>query len=317
MSASNQKKKPASKTAANKKTPAKKKAATPPKAAAKKETTQTDPKPWHRKTIAERTVVIKSVNWRTAVLCFFAAFFLLAALVFRFCMAGYSFSALVCLCLTGVALFYALVPLLRKKYPVFERTVLMIFTVFLCTGVLLAGITEGLIIHASFGSAGENVSYLVVLGAKVRSDGPSLSLQNRIDAACAYLAAHPDTVAVVTGGRGEDEPMTEAKCMYDRLTAMGIDGSRIWMEDKATSTWENLRFSLDLIEEKTGSRPAKIGVLSSEYHLYRAGLFAKACGVEFIGVPARTTNPVLMVNHFLREVAGVWHFMLLGGQYHA
>ena len=194
---------------------------------------------------------------------------------------------------------------------------MLIFTVFLCAGVLLAGITKGLIIHASFGSAGENVSYLVVLGAKVRSDGPSLSLQNRIDAAFSYLTAHPDTIAVVTGGQGEDEHISEAQCMFDRLTAMGIDGSRIWMEDKATSTWENLRFSLDLIEEKTGSRPAKIGVLSSEYHLYRAGLFAKACGVEFIGVPARTTNPVLMVNYFLREVAGVWHFMLLGGQYHA
>ena len=100
--------------------------------------------------------------------------------------------------------------------------------------------------------------------------------------------------------------------MFDRLTAMGIEKDRIWMEEKATSTWENLRFSLDLIEEKTGSRPAKIGVLSSEYHLYRAGLFAKACGVEFIGVPARTTNPVLMVNYFLREVAGVWHFYIFG-----
>lgn len=313
MSATDKKKNPA-KSAAKKKT---QKAAPAKKAAPKKMPVQPAPKPWHQKSIAERTVAIKTANRRAVAAWLLILLFVMAAAVFKFCMVGYSFSALVCLCLTGVALFYALVPLLRKKYPVFERTVLMIFTVFLCTGVLLAGITEGLIIHASFGSAGENVSYLVVLGAKVRSDGPSLSLQNRIDAAYAYLAAHPDTEAVVTGGRGEDEPMTEAKCMYDRLTAMGIDGSRIWMEDKATSTWENLRFSLDLIEEKTGSRPAKIGVLSSEYHLYRAGLFAKACGVEFIGVPARTTNPVLMVNHFLREVAGVWHFMLLGGQYHA
>lgn len=313
MSATDKKKNPA-KSAAKKKT---QKAAPAKKAAPKKMPVQPAPKPWHQKSIAERTVAIKTARWQAVIPWLLALLLVLAAGFFKFCMVGYSFSALVCLCLTGVALFYALVPLLRKKYPVFERTVLMIFTVFLCTGVLLAGITEGLIIHASFGSAGENVSYLVVLGAKVRSDGPSLSLQNRIDAAYAYLAAHPDTEAVVTGGRGEDEPMTEAKCMYDRLTAMGIDGSRIWMEDKATSTWENLRFSLDLIEEKTGSRPAKIGVLSSEYHLYRAGLFAKACGVEFIGVPARTTNPVLMVNHFLREVAGVWHFMLLGGQYHA
>ena len=313
MSATDKKKNPA-KSAAKKKT---QKAAPAKKAAPKKMPVQPAPKPWHQKSIAERTVAIKTANRRAVAAWLLILLFVMAAAVFKFCMVGYSFSALVCLCLAGVVLFYTLVPLLRKKYPVLERTLMLVFTVFLCAGVLLAAITEGIIIHASFGSPEEDVSYLVVLGAKVRSDGPSLSLQNRIDAAYAYLAAHPDTVAVVTGGRGEDEPMTEAKCMYDRLTAMGIDGSRIWMEDKATSTWENLRFSLDLIEEKTGSRPAKIGVLSSEYHLYRAGLFAKACGVEFIGVPARTTNPVLMVNHFLREVAGVWHFMLLGGQYHA
>lgn len=314
MSATDKKKKPAGKTAVKKKT---QKAAPAKKAAPKKMPVQPAPKPWHQKSIAERTVAIKTARWQAVIPWLLALLLVLAAGFFKFCMVGYSFSALVCLCLAGVVLFYTLVPLLRKKYPVLERTLMLIFTVFLCAGVLLAAITEGIIIHASFGFPEEDVSYLVVLGAKVRADGPSLSLQNRIDAACAYLAAHPDTVAVVTGGRGEDEPMTEAKCMYDRLTAMGIDGSRIWMEDKATSTWENLRFSLDLIEEKTGSRPAQIGVLSSEYHLYRAGLFAKACGVEFIGVPARTTNPVLMVNYFLREVAGVWHFMLLGGQYHA
>ena len=313
MSATDKKKNPA-KSAAKKKT---QKAAPAKKAAPKKMPVQPAPKPWHQKSIAERTVAIKTARWQAVIPWLLALLLVLAAGFFKFCMVGYSFSALVCLCLAGVVLFYTLVPLLRKKYPVLERTLMLIFTVFLCAGVLLAAITEGIIIHASFGSPEEDVSYLVVLGAKVRADGPSLSLQNRIDAAFSYLTAHPDTIAVVTGGQGEDEHISEAQCMFDRLTAMGIDGSRIWMEDKATSTWENLRFSLDLIEEKTGSRPAKIGVLSSEYHLYRAGLFAKACGVEFIGVPARTTNPVLMVNHFLREVAGVWHFMLLGGQYHA
>ena len=103
--------------------------------------------------------------------------------------------------------------------------------------------------------------------------------------------------------------------MRNELVAMGIDPERIWIEDKATSTWENLHFSLDLIEEKTGTRPEKIGVLSSEYHLYRASLFAKACGVEFVGVPAQTSRVSQMINHFMREVAGVWHYWLLGGQY--
>ena len=103
--------------------------------------------------------------------------------------------------------------------------------------------------------------------------------------------------------------------MYEELTKLGIDPQRIWLEEEATSTWENLQFSLDLIEERTGTRPTKLGVLSSEYHLFRASLFARACGVEFVGVPARTSRPSQMINHFMREVAGVWHYLLLGGQY--
>ena len=103
--------------------------------------------------------------------------------------------------------------------------------------------------------------------------------------------------------------------MYEELTRLGVDPERIWLEDKATSTWENLHFSLDLIEEKTGQRPAKLGVLSSEYHLFRASLFARACGVEFVGVPARTSRLSQAVNHFMREVAGVWHYILLGDRY--
>ena len=103
--------------------------------------------------------------------------------------------------------------------------------------------------------------------------------------------------------------------MYDHLTAMGIAADRVWMEPNATSTWENLNFSLDLIEEKTGQRPEKIGLLSSEYHLFRAKLFAKECGVEAAGIPAHTTRVSQMINHFMREVAGIWHYIILGGQY--
>ena len=112
-----------------------------------------------------------------------------------------------------------------------------------------------------------------------------------------------------------DEHMTEAECMYAELMSMGIAPNRVWREDQASSTWENIQFSLNLIEEKTGRRPQKLGVLSSEYHLFRASLFAKACDVDFVGIPARTSRISQMINHFMREVAGVWHYILLGGQY--
>lgn len=228
---------------------------------------------------------------------------------------GRGFLPLVLLCLIGVVVFYGLCRLLRGKYPKTVKVVRMIFTVCLIAGILVLGVTEALIIKASFGSPQTEIDYLVVLGAKVNPDGPSVSLQDRIDAAYEYLSGHPDVIAIVSGGKGADEPMSEAECMYNALVAGGIDADRIWMEDKATSTWENLHFSLDLIEERTGERPEKLGVLSSEYHLFRASLFAKRCGVEFVGVPASTSLPTVKLNHFLREIAGVWHYIILGGQY--
>ena len=242
---------------------------------------------------------------------------LLAGLAFflKYCVPGYSFSALVCLCLIAILLFYAFVPMVGLKFPVLAKWATRIFTVILVIGLLVVGITEAIIIEASFGDPREQVEYMVVLGAKVNRNGPSVSLWDRICGAYTYLEEHPEVIAVVSGGQGTDEPITEAECMYRELVALGIDPKRIWMEDEATSTWENLNFTLDLIEEKTGQRPTKLGVLSSEYHLFRASLFAKACGVEFVGIPARTSRASQMVNHFMREVAGVWHYLLLGGQY--
>lgn len=237
------------------------------------------------------------------------------AVFLKFCVPGYSFSALVCLCLIAIILFYTFMPLIGLKFPVFTKVTTRIFTVILVIGLLVVGITEAIIIHASFGDPEETVDYIVVLGAKVNKDGPSVSLWDRICAAYTYLEEHPGVTAVLSGGQGTDEPITEAECMYRELVELGIDPQRLWIEDKATSTWENLNFSLDLIEANTGTRPAKLGVLSSEYHLFRASLFARACNVEFVGIPAKTSRLSQAVNHFMREVAGVWHYILLGGQY--
>ena len=157
--------------------------------------------------------------------------------------------------------------------------------------------------------------YIVVLGAKVNGTAPSLSLSDRIRAAESYLKAHPDTVAILSGGQGEDEGISEAQCMFEGLTAQGIDPNRLWLEDQATSTWENIRFTLDLIEEKTGDRPETIGLVSSEYHLFRADLFARECGVETVGIPSATSWFSIKLNYFMREAAGVWHYLILGDQY--
>ena len=241
------------------------------------------------------------------------AFFVLLGIFFYKFVHGHSFLGLISFCIAAVIVCYFLLVLLPRKH---KKPAIIAFTILLSLGLSVCAVTEGLIIHASLGAKNTDCPYVVVLGAKVNGTAPSLSLSDRIDAAHAYLTAHPDTVAILSGGQGNDEDISEAQCMFSELTERGIATSRLWLEEQASSTWENITFSLDLIEEKTGTRPNSIGLLSSEYHLFRASLFAKDCGVEAVGIPAETSWVSLKLNYFAREVAGVWHYIILGGQYH-
>lgn len=236
-------------------------------------------------------------------------------LLFQFVLQGYSFSALVCGVLILILSFYNVTGAMKDRFPRTMKWLRRCVTGILCVGLLIVSVTEVLVIRASFGDPERDCEFVLVLGAKVREDGPSVSLMNRIDAAYEYLIAHPDSIAIVSGGQGVDEPITEAECMYTHLVERGIDPERVWMEDQATSTWENMNFTLDLIESRTGKRPEVLGLVSSEYHLFRAGMFARDCGVESVGIPTHTTRLSQMINHFMREVAGVWHYLILGGQY--
>ena len=315
-----EKKQPAKESAARKTGT---KSATPKKSTAKKTTPKKktplkEPEQkslFRKKTIAEKTVAFKTRNWASVFRRIGILLCILLALFFQFCMLGYSFTVTVCCGMAALLLFYQLLPVLGKKHPMTARRLKRMVSVLLCIGILLAGITEFFILKASLGEPKESCDYAVVLGAKVRESGPSVSLMDRIYGARDYLEAHPEVIAIVSGGQGPDEPMTEAQCMYEELVKLGIDPDRIWLEDKATSTWENLKFSVDLIQEKTGVMPEKIGIVSSEYHLFRASLFANSVGVDSVLIPAETSILSQRINHLMREVVGVWHYLILGGQY--
>ena len=240
---------------------------------------------------------------------------ILGALAFflKFCVPGYSFSALVCCGIIALIVFYEGSRILRPKFPKPITVLRILVTICLIIGLIAFGITEFLIFDASSGDPDKQCDYFVVLGAKVRESGPSISLWDRIYGAAGYMYHNPDTIAVVSGGQGNDEPMTEGMAMFVELVDLGIDPERILVENRATSTRENILFALDLIEEQTGSRPKTLGVVSSEYHLFRASLIAKDCGVEFVGIPATTSRLPQYINHMMREVAGVWQYVILGG----
>ena len=226
------------------------------------------------------------------------------------------FLAAACFVLAGVLMTVFLLPLLHKRMPKMAICIAIFLALAVFFGMCLMTVTASHIAQAQKGEKDTAVSYIVVLGAKVNGTAPSDNLQCRIDAAHAYLTAHTETVAILSGGQGSDETISEAQCMYNALTEQGIDPARLWLEEKATSTWENIAFSLNLIQEKTGQRPETIGLVTSEFHLYRAGLFAVDCGVDMVGIPGKTADRWEYIYYFLREIAGVWHYYLLGGQYH-
>ena len=220
---------------------------------------------------------------------------------------GLQFSAALCLAL---ALLLTVLYFLHKYATPVTVFLRRLIYVFLILGILAASITEEFIVSAAHPDSQPACDYIIVLGAGVNGSKPSLSLQERIQAAYAYLTAHPNAIAVLSGGQGSGEDITEAACMYGELTAMGIDGSRLLLEEKSSSTMENLTFTMELLQAQSGSRPARVGIVSSEYHLFRAGLFAKALGVESVGIPAKTTWVSLRLNYYLREVAAVWKYLV-------
>lgn len=144
---------------------------------------------------------------------------------------------------------------------------------------------------------------VVVLGAGVNGTQPSLSLYTRLTAALDYLEENPDVPVVLTGGLGYGEEITEARCMYDWLTARGVDPARLIMEEQAWNTAENFAFSKELLEEQ-GIDPAEnlVAVVTNDFHIARSRLIAARQGYgHAFGVPAKLPWRHLEVNYYLRE----------------
>lgn len=250
---------------------------------------------------------MKAQNWRLIL----AGALALAGAAVRFLCFGYTFTAYLLWGLCALVLLTDGLLRLRKQHRKLANGCLIALAVLIGLGLAAAGITEGFIIAGAKTDASPEAPYAVVLGAGVNGTVPSRSLRERLDAAAAYLQEYPDAVCIVSGGQGAGEDITEAQCMLDYLTAHGIEEERVWMEERAASTEENLAFSVALIAEKTGKAPERIALISSEYHLFRAKEYAKRLGVEAVGYAAETGSPLYMVNSFLREIPAVWKMLLL------
>lgn len=152
---------------------------------------------------------------------------------------------------------------------------------------------------------------LVVLGCKVRGEKPTRMLRRRLDAAYDYMLENTDVMCIVSGGQGSDEKISEAKAMRDYLVEKGISADRIIMEDKSTSTDENIENSLAILDSLGLER--KITIVTDGFHQYRAGLIAKKHGIEQVHAVSVDTEPRYLFTYWVREWFGIAQFQILGG----
>ncbi len=175
-------------------------------------------------------------------------------------------------------------------------------------GVLAAGLTLAAVLAVLMAAAALRVPpadepcTVIVAGCQVYDGRPSVMLRRRIDAAYGYLAAHPEAACVCSGGMDDAETVTEADCIADTLTAMGIDPRRLYREDKSTSTAENMAFSAAVIAENR--LPRQVVIATDGFHQYRCAAYAKQNGLA----PWAASCPspwYLGPGYWCREMAGI------------
>lgn len=208
-------------------------------------------------------------------------------------------------CFSAAALILLVPGMIRKGGR--KRVAAWILTGIMVAGLAWCGYLTVLIFSATGNSPPDSATVLV-LGCKVDADGePSLSLRSRIEKAAEYLQEHPDAMCIVSGGKGSNEPVSEASVMARELEALGIEPERILQEDQSTDTQENMEYSAKLITEMGLSR--EVAVVTDDYHEFRAGELAKNAGLIPYAVPAESVKYLFPANYG-RELISMTKFFI-------
>ena len=173
---------------------------------------------------------------------------------------------------------------------------------------VLAALIGAYVVDGMFSrSDPEELDYVIVLGTRVDGDTPSRSLCHRLDKAIEYLEADEDLKVIVTGGQSKGADLTEAYVMTSYLIEAGVAPKRITLENNAMNTRENLMFSDEFIKDPE----ARVGVITSSFHVYRAMELADKLGLDYVGIAA-PSDKILLPNNLVREFFAIIKEKLLG-----
>ena len=148
--------------------------------------------------------------------------------------------------------------------------------------------------------------YILILGCQIKKDGTLTNLlKSRADRAIEFAKIQKektgkDIVFVPSGGKGNDEVISEAEAIRNYLIETGIDESSIIVENKSANTFENLTNSMELIRKEAKTGDPKIAFSTTNYHVFRSGYFASQQGIKAEGIGAKTKR-YFWINAFIRE----------------
>ena len=196
--------------------------------------------------------------------------------------------------------------------------------------------------------------YIIIHGAGLDGPRPTPLLAGRIDKALElWNKQHQHGKFVVSGGQGADEIVSEAQAMRDYLLDKGVPAEAILMEDKSTTTWENLRYSLAIINadratdvdvtsaatvasrdvttaasdastsDVSGTATSSSGfttaVVTSDFHVFRCAEYAHNLGIKADGIGSHTKGwywPTAFIREFIAITkAHLWPYLVIVGLY--
>lgn len=186
-----------------------------------------------------------------------------------------------------------------QKHILLKRILLTSFGIVAVSFVII----EALVFTQLNANDPEEADYVIILGSGIKGTELTLTLKQRLDASLDYIRSHPQTPVIVSGGQGPGESIPEALAMKNYLVDQGISPTQVIMEDRSTSTQENMAFSKKIIDA-SGLEHPEIMIVTSDYHMFRSKYLAAKNGyaAEY-GISAPSPGYLKPIN-MIREYFG-------------
>jgi uncharacterized SAM-binding protein YcdF (DUF218 family) len=194
------------------------------------------------------------------------------------------------------------------RHSLAGRILAAALSLFLLSFVVLESLIIGC---AARNDSDVRADFVIIPGATVVEDRPSLVLKRRLDTALPYIRANPETVVIVSGAMGDGETFAEAEIMKRYLVEKGVDAKRVVEETKAVNTIGNIRHSKEIIDGYGLGRTPKVMIVTNDYHMFRTLLLARSHGLEAYGISRKihwTVAPIC----YCREYFSLVKLLLTG-----